>query len=118
MILLVEDEPTLREGLTDILTFGGYEVTAAHAPSEALQILSTCSVLPELIISDIMMPGMDGYQFLAEVRSNYSKDTPFLYISGLEATILTNDPAYGKIGYLNKPFTVAELLSMIARILS
>ena len=118
MILLVEDDPLLLESLADILSFADYEVKSAGAPREALQFLSTSPALPELIVSDIMMPGMNGYQFLAAVRSDFSKHIPFLYISGLEATSLLHDPVQGTIGYLNKPFNVAELLDMIARILT
>jgi CheY-like chemotaxis protein len=118
MILLVEDEPILLESMEEILSFAGYQVKTASAPREALQILGTGDSLPDLIVSDILMPGMDGFQFLATVREQFSKRTPFLFISGQEATNLIHDPAQGKIGYLSKPFNVAELLDMVARILN
>lgn len=118
MILLVEDEPNLLESMEEILNFGGYEVVSASAPQEALKLLDTAPVLPDLIVSDILMPGMDGFQFLNAVRSRSWKHIPFLFVSGQEATGLLKDPAQAPVGYLSKPFSINELLGMIGRILA
>lgn len=76
-ILLVDDEPGLREAVQAYLEDSGFEVIPAANAQQALQLLSTAQ--PQLIISDIMMPGMDGYQFLA--YSPNSRDIMRVFIT-------------------------------------
>jgi CheY-like chemotaxis protein len=118
-VLVVEDDLDLRQGLEDILAFADYHVQAVTTPAEALGVLRQAPSPPVLIVSDILMPGMDGYQFLKAVRANPQwKHIPFLFVSGQEATNLVEDPKFGAIGYLCKPFGVPELLYMVGRLRS
>jgi small GTP-binding protein len=79
-ILLVEDEIDLRENLRDILEMNEFEVVEADHGQDGLKKLFALS--PDLILSDVMMPVMDGYKFLEEVR-NIDKYTnlPFLFLT-------------------------------------
>jgi CheY-like chemotaxis protein len=117
-VLIVEDSPDLRESLKEILDFAGYKAELAVDACEALDVLNTADTSPHLIISDILMPRMDGFQFLTAVRARSWKHIPFLFISGQEATSFQKDPSFGTVGYLSKPFGVPELLEMITRILA
>jgi CheY-like chemotaxis protein len=67
-ILLVEDDEALLRGVTDLLQMSGYQVHSASDGVAALRVLEKLSDLPDLIISDIAMPYMNGYEFLNTVR--------------------------------------------------
>ncbi len=68
IILVLEDDPALLGGIRDILEIQGYKVLTAGNGNDGLSPLRTCDPAPDLIVSDIMMPGMDGYKFLETVR--------------------------------------------------
>ena len=117
-IFVVEDDPALRESFKDILHFAGYTCITVASPREALHILSTIITLPKLIISDVRMPGMDGFQFLTAVRANRLwKHIPFLFVAG-QKTIepVKDDPTSGTVDYLSKPCEVSVLLDMIRQL--
>ena len=79
-ILVVEDQDFLREALQALLLNEGYQVVAASHGLEALQTLADCSV--DLILSDIMMPEMDGYAFYDAVRSRPEwVSIPFIFLT-------------------------------------
>jgi two-component system cell cycle response regulator len=67
-ILVVEDDPDARKVLSLILKLDGFEVMTASSGAEAIQILQTD--VPDLILLDVMMPRMDGYEVCHQVRSN------------------------------------------------
>ncbi len=112
-ILIIEDDPDLQENFKEILEFNRFQVQVASDGNEALQLISTN--LFDLIISDIVMPGMDGLNFLAEVKkkTNYS-NTPFIFLS---AKVTKEDQRNGiELGaddYLLKPVTSKMLLQAI-----
>lgn len=118
LLLIVDDDWYLRKVYEDALQLEGYPVLTAASGHEALDILRTASVQPRLIISDILMPGMDGFQFLAAVRAQPQwRSIPFLFISGQEDSGIVHDPVAGVVGYLSKPFHVPALLAMIDQML-
>lgn len=112
-ILVVDDDIELLKALNMMLTGVGYEVITAENGSIALQILQNQPV--HLILADIAMPDMNGYQFFAQVSQNpqWAK-IPFVFLS---ARALDSDIRYGKeLGvddYLIKPIQSADLLSVI-----
>ncbi len=67
-ILVVEDEPGIHNGVADLLQLQGFGVMAATNGVEALSMMD--EEVPDLIVADIMMPEMNGYQFYQRVRSN------------------------------------------------
>lgn len=115
-LLVVDDDPALREVLQEILRYAGYQVRVAASADQARHLLRTADTPPQLIISDLLMPDMDGYQFLLAVRADETgQPIPFLFISGQEATLLLEEPSLtGIVGYLSKPFAVDDLLTIVA----
>ncbi|NJL97359.1 MAG: response regulator transcription factor [Synechococcaceae cyanobacterium SM2_3_2] len=116
-ILLVDDEPGLREAVQAYLEDSGFEVVAAVNGQQAFQLLSTAQ--PDLVISDIMMPGMDGYQFLAQLRQldAYSHlPVVFLTAKGMTADRIQGYRAGADV-YLPKPFDPEELVAIVENLL-
>lgn len=116
-LLVVDDEPGLLQAVAVCLRAGGYEVTTARSGAEALVRLA--EALPDLVISDIRMPGMDGYQLARQLRA--SSRTELIPIVFLTAKDETSDRIEGfRTGidaYVTKPFEPDELLAIIANIL-
>ena len=116
-ILIVEDHDEMRSYLA--MTLGNnYQVHTAENPEIALQMLSQNTI--QLILSDIMMPGMDGFEFKKRVNVNEEfKDIPFIFLS---ARVLDEDKLKGlRLGvddYITKPFLTDELKVRIHNILS
>lgn len=116
-LLLVEDDPNLRYvvqcGLVDII--GGYDVQTATNGEEGLQVWA--SFKPDIIISDIDMPVMDGFEMVRRIRET-DADTPILFASALTSP---KDVRYGyQLGvnnYVKKPFIADELDAHIHAIL-
>ncbi|UJP65213.1 hybrid sensor histidine kinase/response regulator [Mongoliitalea daihaiensis] len=112
-ILLVEDEFELQENIAEILEIAEYEVIVASNGLEALKILEV--ELVDLIVSDVAMPRMDGYEFLKVFRSKeYWLETPFIFLT---AKMEYSDQRIGMEGgaedYLIKPVRAKELLASI-----
>lgn len=117
-LLLIDDEPKLLRALELTFRTEGYEVLTARSGEEALMRLA--EALPDLIVSDIRMPGMDGYSLARKLRN--SPRTSLIPIVFLTAKDQLEDRLQGlKTGvdsYLTKPFEMEELLAVVANILS
>src|SRR5579859_5434983 len=114
-ILVVEDDNTLLHGLCEILELAQYKVIAAANGVEALNALRRAPILPSVIVSDIGMPDMDGYEFLATVRRRVEwTEIPFIFLT---ARTQHQDQRQGMIAgaddYLVKPFRTPDLLNAI-----
>jgi CheY-like chemotaxis protein len=108
-ILVVDDESSVREILRDVLLEEGFAVYSAAHGAEALEILAQCQ-LPSLILLDVMMPVMDGVQFLKELRSREElKRIPVLVTSA------TSQKPQAAEGFLPKPFALSTLLEAVHR---
>jgi CheY-like chemotaxis protein len=113
-ILVVDDELSIRLLLENFLS-QDYEVICKNDGIEALEWLE--GNLPDLIICDILMPNMDGYQYLKNVRQRgYTKHTPFIMLSGTE-TSKERIKCYrlGAQDFLTKPFNPEELEELIKK---
>ncbi|MGK7945499.1 MAG: response regulator [Microcystaceae cyanobacterium] len=117
-ILLVDDEPGVRESVKAFLEYGEeFTVKDASNANEAWEQLQQDT--PDLIISDIMMPEVDGYQFLEQVRNDpryQSLPVIFLTARGMTSDRIQGYDA-GCDAYLSKPFDPDELESLIKNIL-
>jgi two-component system response regulator FlrC len=113
-VLIVEDEPALREALCDSLDLAGYAVTAADNGLEALRLLSESDGIG-MVISDVQMQPMDGYALLDHIRSN-RPEIPVLMMTAY-GTIQQAVQAMqaGAVDYLVKPFDAQKLIEMVAR---
>jgi DNA-binding NarL/FixJ family response regulator len=116
-LLVVDDDPNLLRALSMSLRVAGYEIRTARNGAEAL--ISLAEFAPDLIISDIRMPGMDGHKLVQHVRA--SQRTNLIPIIFLTAKDETADRVAGfKAGidyYLTKPFETEELLAIVSNIL-
>ncbi len=109
-VLLVEDDPETRRGVRRLLRQAGYAVVDAASPSAALALDAGYS--PDVVLSDIVMPGMTGIEFVAEWRRRQPQ-VSVIFISGYSDDALRMD--LGEDGLLRKPFTKAELVAAIER---
>ena len=110
-ILVVEDDPGIRQGIVDFLAFEGYEVDVARDGEEALAYLRRAR--PSLIVLDLVMPVMNGPQLLARIRADHVAE-------GVPVAIMTAAmPGASSLpvadAYLTKPFDLDELLAVVAR---
>jgi CheY-like chemotaxis protein len=118
-ILLVDDQPDLLDNLSLTLGMAGYQAVTASDGFEALAVLQRQPV--DLILSDITMPRLDGYQLYHRVRQNpeWAK-IPFLFLTGC-GFLSDGEIRYGKaLGvdeYLSKPIRSRELLAAVQRVL-
>lgn len=112
-ILVVDDEETVRNVLTQVLQEDGYSICAATNGQEALELLEHRSF--SLVITDIKMPVMDGMELLANVKSRFP-DTQVIIITS-HASLETTLEAlrHGAYDYLFKPFEDLDLISAAAR---
>jgi two-component system NtrC family response regulator/two-component system response regulator HydG len=115
-ILVVDDEKNTREALSKILSEDGYDVLSAADGYQALDIIGRD--LPDLILADLKMPGMNGIELLAHIRSK-NHDTPFVLMTAY-GTVETAVDALkqGAEDYLTKPVDFDALQAQIERILA
>ena len=113
-VLLVEDEELLRQALDRTLSEAGFVVTAAESAEKALGRLDN-GELPDLLVSDVSLPGMAGPELALLLRER-APDLPVLLMSGYAAHPL---PAglVGRAAMIDKPFPTRELLAQIAALL-
>lgn len=112
-ILIVEDNNVLREGLKEILSAEGFIVLTAGNGLEGLATMN--SVLPDIIVSDISMPEMDGYEFFSAVREKSAWITiPFIFLTArAEPSNILLGKNLGVEDYLTKPLSREELITTI-----
>jgi len=112
-VLLVEDDPSLREALGETLLLAGYEYQAVGSAEDALLAASKHAF--SLVVSDVNMPGMDGHQLLSQLRSRYPQ-LPVLLMTAHGAVERAVDAMrQGAADYLVKPFEPKALLALVAR---
>lgn len=118
-ILVVEDMPHIRGLLEVTLRFEGYPVESASDGEEALVMIK--EKRPALIISDILMPKMDGFALAYNLRKNpETRDIPFIFLSATYVTKDDKDFAFslGALKFLEKPVETSEFLLTIGEIMA
>jgi len=115
-ILTVDDSRTIREMLKAALLDAGMEVFQAEDGVHGLEVLETCE--PDVIITDINMPRMDGFGFIEAVRGNDRHRAIPILVLTTESTDDKKDRARraGASGWIIKPFDPAKLLNAINRV--
>lgn len=116
-LLVVDDDPGLLLAVSETLRAEGYDVKTARRGAEAL--IQVAQSLPDLIISDIRMPGMDGYQLVKNLRSNpRTRLVPIVFLSAKDETAdRIQSFRTGVDAYITKPFEPEELAAIVAAIL-
>ncbi len=118
MVLIVEDDEDIRAALAEMLGNLGYTVTTAEHGQEALERLREPGAPPTIILLDIMMPVMDGLQFLREqMRDAVLCKVPVVVMTALKNAV-GEALTLGAVAALVKPVDVERLLSVIARVSS
>jgi len=112
-ILVVDDDDSLRDLLRMHLAAAGYEVsTAADAISAGYQVLK---YPPDLIVTDVSMPHMDGFEFVAALKSDKSlPNIPVIFLTSVEDGD-HRGKELGAVGYVTKPVRADRLLELIAQ---
>lgn len=111
-VLLVEDEKRITDSLSEILRKHHFDVLVANSGEEALAISKVDK--PDVVVTDLMMPGMDGHRLMKEFKSVISKDVPFIVItakSGYSDIRSAMDEGFDD--YITKPFKTADLINSI-----
>ncbi|SFR92868.1 two-component system, cell cycle response regulator DivK [Microbacterium sp. cf046] len=113
-ILVVEDNPLNLKLVRDVLTVSGYEVVAAPSGEEGVSLAQTCE--PDLVLMDIQLPGIDGYEALRMLRENRGLDA--VPVVALTAFAMREDreraSSAGFDGYLGKPISVRDLALQVS----
>jgi CheY-like chemotaxis protein len=109
-ILLIEDEEDVRESLRDFLESYGYTILEAENGRSGLDLLSGLTIKPCLVIVDLLMPVMDGFQFLQEVTVRAD-------LSAIPVVVLTSAPERAPASHpvLPKPVDVDALLDLVRK---
>lgn len=111
-ILVVDDEPTVRELVRAVLDRDGHETVGAGSGLEALSLLERETF--DVVVTDVTMPGLDGLELLERIRRSH-QDLPVLIVTG---GVDGQRPLVGATEVLYKPFTHAELRDAVARALA
>jgi CheY-like chemotaxis protein len=111
MVLIVDDDKDVRDSIGDLLRQRGYVVQTAEDGHTALASLAR-SKMPCVVLLDLVMPGMDGWKFLAVVQADPMMAAIPIVIAS--AHVATHAPS-GAAGILRKPFDLDELFDTVAR---
>src|SRR5690349_23426764 len=116
-LLVVDDDPSLLLAVSETMRAEGYEVQTARRGSEAM--IRVAESLPDLIISDIRMPGMDGYGLVRNLRSSpRTRLVPIIFLTAKDETAdRIAGFRTGVDAYVTKPFESEELLAIVKSIL-
>ena len=112
-VLIIDDNPDNLRLLTEVLTEKGYKVRPA--PSGSLALKSVRSTLPDLVLLDVKMPGMDGYEVCRRLKADKkTRDVPVIFISAMaEVADKIKGFGVGGVDYITKPFQHEEVLARV-----
>jgi CheY-like chemotaxis protein len=116
-VLIIEDESNILNNIFTILQISGYSCVKASSGAEGLQIL--LNQTPDVILCDVMMPQMDGFEVLRNVRMNpATQNIPFCFLSA-RADVVDIDYglSIGANGYITKPFSAKDLIETVGRMI-
>ena len=114
-ILVVDDDTSIRETLREFLAAQGYEVRSAGDGAWALDVIRR-GFVPDLILLDLMMPVMSGWEFLLEAEEDpLLRRIPIVVVSAMPAPVAEPGSEGGVKACVTKPFQLDEVLGLIAR---
>ena len=117
-ILLVDDDHSMLIFIEKALKHAGYEVTTAHNGSEALDIIATSTDTKfDLLLTDIIMPGMDGVLLSQKVMKNYP-DLKVMFMTGFSAIAMNTKNLNEDVKMMSKPFHLNDLIDQIEKTLN
>lgn len=118
LVLVIEDDVSINDLLSEILIEEGYEIKSAFNGLEALQWLSQAVILPRLILLDLMMPVKNGYIFREEqLKISELARIPVVVMSA-DGNFIKNKSRIMADGYLKKPLELLELLDLVSKLIN
>ena len=115
LILLVDNSIEMATMLQQMLELEGHEVTVGHNGREGLRVLESSVTLPDMILSDLLMNDMDGFEFLAHVRNTPAwANLIFIAVSG-NLSEAERAVSQGANDYLDKPFLINRLREVLKK---
>jgi len=114
-ILVVEDEEAIREGLIDVLVYHGYTVDSAATGTDGLRKAQTGKF--DLILLDIMLPGMDGYEICERIRADDREQAIIMLTAKSSDEEIIEGLKLGADDYVSKPFSIQQLVLRIEAVL-
>jgi CheY-like chemotaxis protein len=125
LVLVLEDDPSMRECFHALFEHLGYTVVAGSNGFDGVHLLQKMlrmKRIPDVIVSDVVMEGLDGLQFMRTVQAEYPwRNIPVVLVSGFvdgfaKARFLRNEKATGRVAFVPKPFEIQELVSAIEKV--
>ena len=113
-VLIIDDDPDFQEFVCALFELEGYEPHAAFDGPTGLELYE--QVHPDVILLDVMMPGMDGYEVCRRLRNDLGSTTPVIFVSArAEDQDLDRGREAGADDYVTKPFDFPRLMETVAR---
>ena len=117
-IMVVDDEPDILFTVGQMLEISGYEIIKAKSGDEAIKTLSGLTTKPDLILLDIMMPEISGWDVAAKIKENPEwKGIPIVFLTAKGDTMSIGMGGLAADDYIVKPFNIEDLKNRINRIL-
>ncbi len=115
VILVVDDKPENIGVLFDFLSEHNFEVLVARDGENAIELLEYADPLPDLVLLDVMMPGMDGFETCVQIKTNVKTQTiPIVFMTALSDTVdKVRGLTLGAVDYITKPIQQDEVLARI-----
>jgi DNA-binding NarL/FixJ family response regulator len=112
-IVVVDDDPRLRELVATLLTHAGYRVREAGTAHEALELVD--EEQPAAVLLDVVLPGVSGYELCRQLRDRYGASLPIIFVSGTRTDSLDSVAGLllGADDYMAKPFDPGELVARV-----
>jgi CheY-like chemotaxis protein len=112
VVLVVEDDPDIREVLEEMLDAGGHRVLTASNGREALAVLDRMTT-PCLVLLDLMMPVMSGFAFLEELTQRSDRERVNVLLISANAQVEQVARVKGVVGFVRKPFDLDDVLALV-----
>ena len=114
-ILVIEDEPLIRETLADMLSLGGHQVTLAESGEDGIRLFYQQEY--DIVLTDLAMPGVSGWEVARSIREQ-RKDVPIVIVTGWGVTIERSEmEENGVDDVLPKPFDIDHVLNLVQTLL-
>jgi len=117
-IMVVDDEPDILLTVGQMLEMSGYEVVRAKDGNECIDKLNESETDPDLIILDIMMPNVSGWDVAAKLKENPKwKEIPIVFLTAKGDTMSVGMGGLAAVDYIVKPFDIKDLVNRVKKIL-
>lgn len=110
-VLVTDDDDYVRRAVARLLRHHGYHVVCAASGEDALELVAAAP--PSLVLLDVMMPGMDGFEVATLLRQHHGRSCPPIAIMSAGPVNEARHTSVGAVGFLRKPFTSDKLLSLV-----